>query len=58
MSRPCQMAACDRYDAEMLSASGIYYVCPACKDNIACLTAMYQEQDAADAVLASRAVTA
>jgi hypothetical protein len=58
MGYACQLAGCDRYDAQMLSASGIYYVCPACKDNIACLTAMYQEQDAADAILASRAVTA
>jgi hypothetical protein len=49
MTRHCQMAACDRWDAERLSACGIYYVCPACRESIACLTAIYQEQDAAEA---------
>lgn len=55
MTRPCEMAGCDRYDATALSACGIYYVCPACREAIACLTAIYQEQDAEAARLAEKA---
>lgn len=28
MTRHCEMAGCDRYDATVLYACGIYYVCP------------------------------
>jgi hypothetical protein len=48
VSRPCQIARCERVDAELLSACGIYYVCPACRGLVACLTAMYQEDDAVE----------
>jgi hypothetical protein len=45
----CEMASCDRYDGEMLSACGIYYVCPACREAIEALTAIYLGEDAAEA---------
>jgi hypothetical protein len=52
VTRSCEMAVCGQRGAELLSACGIYYVCPACRESIACLTAIYQEQDAEDSRLA------
>ncbi|TMS00115.1 hypothetical protein [Nonomuraea basaltis] len=49
MGRHCELSRCDNYGAEPMSACGITYVCPSCRTVIEQLTAIYQEQGAAEA---------